>query len=208
MTRDRTDADLDLMLAFDGELDDDRARELLAGEEERAAGLSEISELVRGTLEAKTDDNDQALAGLWERVERRIHSNGVSKSSEVEVSKPARKPVDEQPSFGERLVAWFIGHRGHFVTGAVSAAAVALVMITMGPKPETRTEIRTVKVPADPVKTAPVKEDEPTPPEVESLEVYQGSGTILTLPGEDGEGETSVIWLTPADAEETMEGPI
>ncbi|MBT8493052.1 MAG: hypothetical protein KJO07_08335 [Deltaproteobacteria bacterium] len=207
MTRDRTDADLDLMLAYDGELDDERARELLAADEDRAAGLSELTELVRGSLEARADEHDEALAGLWDRVERRIHSNGAGKASASEVARPAAAK-QPGPTFGERLTAWFIGHRSHFLTGAVSAAAVVLIMATVGPEPETRTEIRTVKVPAEPVKTAPVKEDEATPPEVESLEVYQGSGTILTLPGEDGESETSVIWLTPADAEDTMEGPI
>jgi hypothetical protein len=42
------------------------------------------------------------------------------------------------------------------------------------------------------------------PPVVESLEVDQGAGTILTIPGEAGENPTTVIWVSRDD----VEGPI
>ena len=38
-------------------------------------------------------------------------------------------------------------------------------------------------------------------PEIESLDVAEGTGTVMTI--EDEDGETAVIWVTPED---TVEG--
>jgi hypothetical protein len=43
-----------------------------------------------------------------------------------------------------------------------------------------------------------------SPPVVERLDVTGGSGTILTIPGDEGENPTTVIWVTRDD----MEGPL
>ena len=203
MSGNRNDSDIDLMLAYDGELEG-AAADVAGGDadaELKLQALDEIGDVVRSYVELSADSADERLAGLWDRVSERISANGQSA--------PARSaPIRESAGLIQRLVEWFEDYRGHFVTGAVSAAAVALIMLSFGPS---ATETRTVTIPAPPLRTAPVKApvaQEATPPEVESLEVYQGSGTILTLPGDDGEGSTSVIWLAPEDAEETMEGPI
>jgi hypothetical protein len=46
------------------------------------------------------------------------------------------------------------------------------------------------------------------PPEVEELEVYEGSGTVLTIePDDDDDSAAAVIWISNDDAENT-EGPI
>ncbi|NJO35006.1 MAG: hypothetical protein HC869_19715 [Rhodospirillales bacterium] len=37
------------------------------------------------------------------------------------------------------------------------------------------------------------------PPEVESLDVPNGTGTVLTM--EDEDGATAIVWVTPDDAE-------
>jgi len=199
MSGNRDDMDIDLMLVHDGELDD-----RLDDDEDtslKLRALDEIGEVVRSYVELSTDAAEDRLAGLWERVAPRLEAQS-------ETVRPAVAKAPE-PRMGlfERLVSWLGEHRGHFVTGAVSAAAVALILLTFGPRAG---QTRVVTVPPGPVQTAPVTapSQEHTPPEVESLEVYQGSGTILTVPDDDGEGSTSVIWLAPEDAEETMEGPI
>jgi len=197
---DREQNDLDLMLAYDGELDDADLLSDDADDSVKLRALGEISELVRGYVELETDEADERLSALWDNVERRIHTNGQSAPAT-----PAPEPAE--PGFVGRLLAWFESYRGHFVTGAVSAAAVALIMIAVG-RP-TQTTTTTVIAPTRPLPVAQTKDEPttPTPPEVESLEVYQGTGTILSLPNDDG-GETSVIWLAPEDAEDTMEDPI
>jgi len=202
MSGEREDMDLDLMLVHDGELGADQ---LEADEDARLKlrALDEIGEVVRGYVELSTDATEDRLAGLWERVSQRLEANGH------DAAVRPRESSQPEPRDGlvQRFLAWLQEHRGHFVTGAVSATAVALILLAVGPRGG---QTRVVTVPPGPVQTDPVTSavQERTPPEVESLEVYQGSGTILTVPGDDGEGSTSVIWLAPEDAEETMEGPI
>lgn len=182
--------DPDLMLLADGELADGEAGAL-----ERAAGptgaaklaaLREVGELVRGHLELAADAAEPRLAGLWDLVERRLDAD------------PAR-----------RFSQWLDAHRGHVLTGALSAGAVAAVAIMLRAEP--RVEYREVAVPvrADGGAAVPVGGDggvagpvvvvAATPPEVESLEVSGGTGTVFTVEDEDGGPDTAVIWVTPDD---------
>lgn len=207
----QSERELDIMLAYDGEGGSDSGILAEPGSADLARGLDETAELVRGYLELATDDADDRLAGLWDRVERRLSSNGVAPVA-VELATAADAPASRSPrrSLMQRLTEWFESHRGHFVTGAISAAAVALIMLQFGGE-TVKTEVRTVTtVSSQQAGQLPVSSPPPTgsPAEVESLEVYQGSGTILTLPDSDGEGSTSVIWISPDDAGDTMEGPI
>jgi hypothetical protein len=106
-----------------------------------------------------------------------------------------------------RIVRWMDGHRAHLLTGALSAGAVAALAFVLREEP--RVEIRTVEVevPAKGGTTGSASGDgggEPmvlvaTPPEVESLEVNGGTGTVFTIEDEDGGSETAVIWVTPDD---------
>jgi hypothetical protein len=199
----KSPSDLDLMLYRDGELSEADAKavaEAIAGDSSartKVEALDQIEETVRTSLELESDAADVALAGLWERVQQRIETNGQSAPAQA-------VRTDKGPSLMQRLVAWFEDYRAHVVPGAVTAAAVAVAMLLTRPDPQ----IKVVKVPVEPVKAhEPTMVLQPQPPEVESLEVYDGSGTILTLPGEDGEGATSVIWLAPEETEPT-EGPL
>ena len=80
-------------------------------------------------------------------------------------------------------------------------------MLVGFPRQEPKTT--TVVVPPAPEQTVRTRNEaaEATPAEIESLEVFQGSGTIVTMPNDDG-SSTSVIWLAPEDVEEKMEDPI
>ncbi len=192
-------SDTDLMLLADGELDPTEAAAIerragLVGAH-KVAGIQEVGELVRGHLELSADEAEHRLSGLWDQLERRL---GPAEAARVpdgtdEVKSPAR------PGLWSRLPRWIDGHRGHFLTGALSAGAVAAVALMLR-APEPRVVIQTVEVPGAPGPIAmPVLQA--TAPEIESLEVSGGSGTVFTIEDEDG-GETAVIWVTPDDVVE------
>lgn len=196
-------SDPDLMMLADGELDAAEASAL-----ERAAGAAgtvkvaavrEVGDLVRGHLELAADDAEDRLGGLWNLVERRL-------DMPAEPATAARATAaDPAPGFWSRLVRWFDGHRAHLLTGALSAGAVAALAIVLREEP--RVEVRTVEVPAKGSAVTPTtggSSQDPvvlvaTPPEVESLEVNGGTGTVFTIEDEDGGTETAVIWVTPDD---------
>lgn len=198
--------DPDLMMLADGELDAAEASAL-----ERAAGAAgtvkvaavrEVGDLVRGHLELAADDAEDRLNGLWDLVERRLDAPADAAAE----AKPARAP-EAAPGVWSRLVRWFDGHRAHLLTGALSAGAVAALAFILREEP--RVEIRTVKVEV-PAKGGTMAPDggaagsDPmvlvaTPPEVESLDVNGGTGTVFTIEDEDGGTETAVIWVTPDD---------
>jgi hypothetical protein len=191
--------DPDLMMLADGELDAAEASAL-----ERAAGANgslkvaavrEVGDLVRGHLELAADDADERLNGLWNLVERRLDND----KDEVAATKTEATPAS--PGFWSRVVKWFDGHRAHLLTGALSAGAVAALAFVLREDP--RVEVRFVDRPVVADKTPDAGANPmvlvATPPEVESLEVNGGTGTVFTIENDDGETETAVIWVTPDD---------
>jgi hypothetical protein len=91
---------------------------------------------------------------------------------------------------------WFDRYRGHILTGAVSAGAVAaLALLLRNPAPEPVNGVAQGKAPLD---TTLVSHQ---PAEIESLDTPDGTGTVFNL--EDEDGNTTVIWVTPED---TVEG--
>ena len=201
--------DPDLMLLADGGLADGEAGAL-----ERAAGptgaaklaaLREVGELVRGHLELAADAAEPRLAGLWDLVERRLDADPAAAPAPAAAATAAPAPRGPWRRFSQ----WLDAHRGHVLTGALSAGAVAAVAIMLRAEP--RVEYREVAVPvrADGGAAVPVGGDggvagpvvvvAATPPEVESLEVSGGTGTVFTVEDEDGGPDTAVIWVTPDD---------
>ena len=111
----------------------------------------------------------------------------------------------------DAIRAWWSD--GKLATGLVAAGAVAIVFLILRPFErvvERRVEV-VREVPVQPDKPADHTDDVATrvvsqPAEVEDLEVYDGSGMILTIPGEaEDDAPTTVIWLS---SEDTIEGPI
>jgi hypothetical protein len=191
------------MMLADGELDaaEASALERVAGANGtlKVAAVREVGDLVRGHLELAADDADDRLNGLWDLVERRLDRD------EAPVEAKAKAAAVESPGVWSRFVRWIEGHRAHLLTGALSAGAVAALAFVLREEP--RVEIRTVQVevPAKGGVDAGVAGGgDPmvlvaTPPEVESLEVNGGTGTVFTIEDEDGGTETAVIWVTPDD---------
>lgn len=171
--------DIELMQHHDGEL------ELAGLDENKLAALSELHELVAGSLEAHAEAiPDAKFAAMWREVDK--------------ATKGRLATTDEEAPRGvfARIGAWLDRHRGHVVTGMVSAGAVAAIALVMRPgsssDESTAGQDRTLEVLPAAMRTAPV---------VDSLDTPDGTGTVMNF--EDEDGHTTVIWVTPAD---TVEG--
>ncbi|HEY4176556.1 MAG TPA: hypothetical protein VGM90_06985 [Kofleriaceae bacterium] len=173
--------DIDLMQHADGELDDRDVTALearLASDPDartKAEALGQMSELVRGHLELAVDDvSDARFDGLWSKIDKATTAK----------SAPAR-----------RESSWFDRYRGYIFTSVVSAGAVAVLALILRGRTGTTTIYKndsTLEVQPAALRTAP---------EIEDMDTPDGDGTILNLKDEDG--NTTVIWVSPAD---TVEG--
>jgi hypothetical protein len=94
------------------------------------------------------------------------------------------------------VTRWFDRYRGHVITGAVSAGAVAALALILRPgTPDAG--FRGPNGAAIDVRPVALR----ATPEIDSLDTPGGSSTVINLDDEDG--HTTVIWVTPAD---TVEG--
>lgn len=202
--------DVDLMQYLDGEADAQTADMVAAGlsgdadARDRLLAMEQMGEVVCTHLELAADDVEPRLDAMWATLERRIQSNGVAN----DVAEPARErvaaPVAEKIGIWAAIVKWFEAHQGHFVTGMVTAGAVAALVLLLRPPQEVIRERIVerpvaVHVPAERDGAAPEQGamvPVATPPRVESLEVTDGSGSVFTIPGENADDvATTVIWL-------------
>lgn len=206
-------SDAELMLYADGELPDEQAKGVSAWLAEDAdarlklESLRQVGEAVRTYAELETDRAEvevPAFADMWSRIERRIHANGIAERAPGRPVVPAvkaRQGGAQVAGLWASLRRWFEDHRGHVLTGAISAGAACALMLAVGPTRvlETGGFIRE----ADPLPTTPAVLLS-QPPEVEDLEVYEGSGTILTIePDDKDDSAAAVIWIS-----NEQEGPL
>ncbi|HUS67409.1 MAG TPA: hypothetical protein VMZ28_22890 [Kofleriaceae bacterium] len=213
--------DMELMMYADGELEGDDARAVAAWLAKDAdarnvvESLRQVGEAVRTYVEIEADRAEvevPAFAQLWDRIERRVHSNGHAEPAAEVTPAPVVRPVprkraQERTGVWAAMRRWFEDHRGHVLSGAVSAGAVAALMLAVGPR-ERIIERTTVKAGGAVVGAGTPVVLRSEPPEVEELEVYEGSGTVLTIePDDDDDSAAAVIWISNDDAENT-EGPI
>lgn len=191
--------DIELMQQHDGELAGGGPTSLSGDERLKLEALAQMGELVRTHLELEADEAEERLGAMWETIERRIEADAPVSAP---VSAPADRRELEPDGLFTRLGKWLDRYRSQVLTGAACAAATAVLVISLWP-PQVVTQTQVVRVPTPP--TAP---NGPTfasqPAVVEDLDVSEGSGMVLTIPGEEGENPTTVIWVTRDD----MEGPI
>lgn len=183
--------DIDLMSLADGETDERELEELLRDPMSRrkVEAVSELGELVRGHLELSADALPQKkLDALWREIDKGIDRNAVAKPAT-----PRSETTESKAGWLRRVGRWFDHHRGHMITGVVSAGAVAALALVLRPS----TEGHVAGKPTGPVEMMPVV----GPAEIESLDTPGGTGTVFNL--EDEDGSTTVIWVTPED---TVEG--
>jgi len=145
----------------------------------KADSLGQISELVRSHLELAADDVPQrSFDTIWRKVDREISPT-----------------PEEDTGPWARITGWLDRHRGHVITGAVSAGAVAaLALLLRTPDDGTSAPVRSTAIDVQPAALR-------VAPEIESIDTPDGEGTVLNL--EDEDGHTTVIWVSPAD---TVEG--
>jgi hypothetical protein len=89
-----------------------------------------------------------------------------------------------------RIGRFFDRRRGYVVTAVVSAGAVAAVALVLRGRGDDRPVGGGDGIPVTPVV-------EHTPPEVESLDTPEGTGSVITI--EDEDGDATVIWVEPSD---------
>ena len=173
-------SDLELMEHADGELDDaDVAARIERDPDARAKveAVKQIGELVRGHLELSADAvHDARFAAMWRRVDDQL--------------------VAPATGLWSRISGWIDRYRGHVITGAVSAGAVAALALVLRPgAPDAGVRLRGGG--AIMAREVALR----ATPEFDSLDTPGGSSTVINLDDEDG--HATVIWVTPAD---TVEG--
>jgi len=168
-----------LMQRADGELPGELpgALESDPDAQRKLEALGELRELVRGHLELATDEtDDRKFQELWRGIDRALDAEAPR-------------------GLWGRISSWLERHRGHLITGVVSAGAVAALALVLRPDAG----------PGEPSADRGAIDVQPvslrSPPAIESLDTPDGTGTVLNF--EDEDGHTAVIWVTPAD---TVEG--
>lgn len=178
MTRTRASDDMELMQHADGELQGEPRVSLADDPDARRKleALGEMRELVRGHLELATDEtDDRKFQELWRGIDRALDTEAPR-------------------GLWGRISTWLDRHRGHLITGAVSAGAVAALALVLRPDPGTEGTLDHGVIDVRPVSMR-------SPPAIEALDTPEGTGTVINY--EDEDGHTAVIWVTPAD---TVEG--
>ncbi len=178
--------DIELMQHLDGELEERDVKaieERLAADPEARAkseSLAQVDELVRGHLELSADNvSERRFDAMWKEIES------------------ATAPAKAVPGVWSKFASWLDRYRGHVITGALSAGAVAALALILRPGGSPDPGTQALRSGAIDVRPAAMR----TAPEIESLDTPDGEGTVLNL--EDEDGHTTVIWVTPED---TVEG--
>jgi hypothetical protein len=178
MTRDLTrpptsTSDLDVMEHADGEFDDAELSAQIERDPDAHARLEailEIGELVRGHLELSADAaHDAKFAAMWRRIDEHLVA---------------------PTGLWARISGWFDRHRGHIITGVVSAGAVAALALVLRPG---NSELGASGAHA--IEVRPVAQR--AAPEIDSLDTPGGSSTVISL--NDDDSNAAVIWVTPQD---------
>ncbi len=192
--------DIDLMQHADGELDARAVASVekrLASDPEartKAEALGEVSELVRGHVELAVDEVPDAR---FDRMWRAIDDATAAPAQRAERARPRAESRAQERGTGvwATFTNWFDRYRGHVITGAISAgavAALALVLRSGATETQTPSNGNTINVQPAALRMSP---------EIETMDTPDGEGTVLNL--EDEDGHTTVIWVSTAD---TVEG--
>jgi anti-sigma factor RsiW len=194
--------DADLMAFADGELDENQTRELedaLARDTDargKVDAIGELGDLLRGHLELGADAVPaKKFDALWREIDK-----GIDRAASP-AAEPAKVPVEEAGVL-RKIGRWFDRYRGHILTGAVSAGAVAaLALLLRNPSVTDQPTGQPVANGSGSGTVGPTMVNSYEPSEIESMDTPDGTGTVFNL--EDEDGNTTVIWVTPDD---TVEG--
>ena len=177
--------EVEIMEIADGEAEG----ELTGAARDKAEALGELGELVRGHHELAADAVPQKrFDAIWREIDKAIVTKAATEPEPTMVASARGRSV------WRRISRWFDRYRGHIITGAVSAGAVAaLTLVLRGPS-ETGGGGGTTQ----PIVVTPAAY---RPTEIESLDTPGGSSSVWQV--KDDDGTSTVIWVTPED---TVEG--
>jgi anti-sigma factor RsiW len=162
------------------DISDEKLMRYLDGELSREEGRDVERALERPEVQARV----QALTQLADVVRARSQAAEEEAAPQlaamwdrVRAGLGSAPHPDRTPTLWSRVREWFESYRSHFLTGAFAAAAGALlaVLVTGGGR---------------------LAVGAPQEAQVDSLEVFGGSGSVYHFPDEKGEG-TTVVWITP-----------
>jgi anti-sigma factor RsiW len=201
--------DSELMAFADGELDETSSRALEdrlgrdPASRSKVDAVSEVGEIVRGHLELSADAVPQKrFDALWREIDKGIDRERAASPEAAGV------PAKAEPGVWSRMGRWFDRYRGHVLTGAVSAGAVAALALLLRNPGATNGELTNSGSAREPGSGGQVMVKSPTEPaqpaqptQIDELDTPDGTGTVFNL--EDEDGNTTVIWVTPED---TVEG--
>jgi hypothetical protein len=197
--------DLDLMQYADGEVDEAMAAEIAAHVAQsddallKLQALEQMNEVVRSSLELAADGAEPRLDAMWASIERAIQANGSTEAAHVAARHPqAAEPAGLLATIGR----WLESYRAHFLTGAIAAGAAAIIILAARPDAPGKIIVQQPPVPTQTQGT--LIKNEPSPPEIEHLEVNGGS-SVFVIPSEgDNDVAATVIFVDMND----VEGPL
>jgi hypothetical protein len=176
-------SDAELMEHVDGESSDPELAARIERDPDAKAkveAIKQLGELVRGQLELAADAVAEAkFTAMWRRIDAQLEA----------------KPLGRWA----RVTAWFDHYRGHMITGAFSAGAVAALALVLRPGASDGSEGGFAGRSGGAIDVRPVALR--AAPEIDALDTPGETATVISLDDEDG--HTAVIWLTPDD---TVEG--
>ena len=211
---------MELMAIADGKVPEAK---LNAEQASIVEGVNTLGEGVRSYCELSTDSVATKLDAAWSQIEAHLVSadgSSAAKQKRTLEGKSSGFPQQKESGWESKTTqtypAWQRWWPGA-VAGAVVAAATLVFVYTARPfervivtnnPPATSDDWVAPSVPS--IGNTGHNSNKPkasmvslphSPPEVENLEVYSGSGFILTIPGDSDEADTAVIWVTPEESQ-------
>ena len=188
--------DIDLMRSFDGEMEEaDVSQD--ANAQAKLQALAQVGDVVRTHLELSADDADARLSLLWNNIERRIEQDDAA--AEHAVDRPPTSVREPSGGVWHSIRNWFQGTRGHMTTGVFAAAAAAALVLLLRPPVERQVVVeRTVPAVAPAPAVMPVVLKS-TPTELGTLDVTDGTSTVMRVGGDEERSAATVIWVTRGD---------
>ncbi len=209
--------DRELMRLHDGELSDDERAELEAALDDEAKKKLAGLEAIGRVLNARADADTRA-DGIADAVMAAIDSEtNDSSDANAAGARPARP--GERRRHGElpRARPANDNVRSIFAVAALAAAAAAALFMWGKSQPDDLSAARApapVEIPAEatkpsvpPAATASAPSEVaasavPNTVEVASLDLGAQEGSVFYVPGDAGEGATTVVWIDPSGEKE------
>ena len=202
-------SDMDLMLLVDGETDNPSLHRRIQDKADARAkikALRQIGEVLRTSAELDKDawfEDGAPSEHMWSCIESKLKLSSEERldSTRIQISEQAIESTPARSGWSE----WFSSWQSHLLIGvAVATASFIIARKTGSPSIEPKIASHDERPNSSVGSMVPVAfKKESQPPEVEHLEIFDGEGMVLTIPGENG--DTAVVWVSKNT---DVEGPL